>query len=501
VTNSFVVGIDLGTSSVKAVLVDGAARVRAWAESPLPLFVPRAGWSEQNPEDWWSATIEVLRELVTNHPAEFGRVAGLALSGQMHGATFLDSGGSPLRPAILWNDGRSIAECREITRLVGFEQLLHTVGNPALEGFTAPKLLWVRRHEPEIFSRTASVLLPKDFVNMRLTGVYSTEPSDASGTLLFDISRGIWSEEVLTALDLDARLLPSLRGSSEVVGHLTGPAAAATGLAKGLPVTSGGADNACAALAAGVVAPGTILVSIGTSGTVLSPELRPAVEPLGRLHTFCHVLDGCWYGMGVVLSAGGSLRWFRDVVMAGATYEAIAREASSAPAGSDGLVFLPYLSGERTPHADAQARGVFFGLSLGHGRAHLSRAVLEGITFALRDSLDLLRETGLRAAVVRATGGGAASAFWMQLLADVFNLPVAAMPAEGGPAYGAALLAGRGVGLFPRLEELAPAAAGMPPVVSPDPARAEIYDRLYRRYRSLYPALADRFKDAEAVGP
>ncbi|HEU5218416.1 MAG TPA: xylulokinase, partial [Gemmatimonadales bacterium] len=472
-------GLDIGTSAVKAIVVSAAGDVTAAGSAPLSIATPNPGWTEQDPEAWWAATIAAVRSVLEQAPGV--RIGAVGISGQMHSAVFLDRGGAVIRPALLWSDGRTTAECAEITAKAGGEARLRDwVSNPALEGFTLPKVLWLRNHEPAAFARLATILLAKDFIRLRLTGVLSTEPSDASGTLMFDPARRAWSEPLLSAVDLSRSLLPDVHGSSDVHGTVTVEAAAVTGLAVGTPVVGGGADNACGAAGVGVIGPGDAVVSWGTSGTVLAPTGQPLVDPQLRAHTFCHVAPGLWYVMGVVLSAGAAFAWFRDrfaTDLAGNpdANALLNREAEQIPAGAGGITFLPYLQGERTPLRDASARAAFTGLSLAHRRAHLTRAVLEGVCFALRDSLSILQELGLAPRQLLATGGGARSEFIRRMQSEVFGLPMSTVNREEGPAYGAALLATVGAGAFP---DLATAAAGTlvrEDGSPPDPARHREY--------------------------
>lgn len=483
-------GLDVGTSGVKAILVSPAGEVVAAATSPLTLQAPKPGWAEQDPESWWEASVAAIAELLEAAP---GGVAAVGISGQMHSSVFLDADGAVIRPALLWCDGRTTAECREITAAAGGEERLREwVRNPALEGFTLPKVLWLRNHEPGAYERLAHVLLAKDYIRYRLTGTLATEPSDASGTLMFDPAAGRWSEEILEAVNVSSALLPTVGGSAEVLGRVTGVAAAATGLAEGTAVVGGGADNACGAAGVGVVTPGEAVASWGTSGTVLAPVSEPHVDPGLRAHTFSHVAPDTWYIMGVVLSAGGAFAWYRENLARGADAAgdavALNEEAARAPRGADGVTFLPYLQGERTPHRDASARGALLGLSLSHDRAHVSRAVLEGITFALRDSLEILRELGLAPDHLLLTGGGARSPFVRTLQAEVYGLPVTTVDREEGPAYGAALLAAVGAGAFDDLAEAAAATLTRGPVEEPAPGAHEAYAAPYRRFRASYPA-------------
>ena len=422
-------------------------------------------------------------------------VAAVGISGQMHSSVFLDREGQVIRPALLWCDGRTTAECREITLRVGGEARLRDLAsNPALEGFTLPKVLWLRSHEPAAFARLATVLLPKDYIRYRLTGALATEPSDASATLMYDTANLRWSREILEAVGLDESIVPEVGGSSEVLGRLTREAAGLTGLAEGTPVVGGGADNACGAAGVGAVTPGETVTSWGTSGTVLAPMAEPKVDPGLRAHTFCHVAPGVWYLMGVVLSAGGAFAWYRDTFArelpgGGEASERLNEEAATVPPGAEGVVFLPYLQGERTPHRDASARGALLGLSLAHSRAHVSRAVLEGVCFALRDSVEILRELGLTTSSLLLTGGGARSPFVRQLQAEVFGLPVTTVNREEGPAYGAALLAAVGAGAFPDLAAAARATLRRGALEHPAPGAHERYTEPYARYRAAYPRL------------
>ncbi len=485
-------GLDVGTSGVKALLVAADGAVAAAASEPLALGTPRPGWAEQDPADWWRAGAAAVRAVLAARPG--ARVAAVGASGQMHSSVFLDRAGAVIRPALLWCDGRTTAECAAITARAGGEgRLRELVRNPALEGFTLPKVLWLRAHEPDAYARLATVLLAKDFVRYRLTGALATEPSDASGTLMFDPARGRWSDELLAAVEVAPSLLPAVGGSAEVLGRVTAEAAAATGLPLGTPVVGGGADNACGAAGVGVVAPGEAVASWGTSGTVLAPTAEPLVDPGLRAHTFCHVAPDVWYVMGVILSAGGAFAWYReqlarDLAAAGDADARLDAEAASVAPGADGVTFLPYLQGERTPHRDASLRGAFFGLSLAHARAHLTRAVLEGVTFAMRDSVGILRELGLSPGELLLTGGGARSAFVRRLQADVYGVPVSTVDREEGPAYGAALLAAVGAGAYPDLAAAARATLTRGPQERPDPDAHRAYEAPYARFRALAPA-------------
>ena len=484
-------GIDVGTSGVKVILVAEDGSVRASATTPLTLQTPQPGWAEQDPAEWWRATAASIGEVLARFPA--ATIASVGISGQMHSSVFLDRAGTVIRPALLWCDGRTTAECAEITERVGGEARLRDLAcNPALEGFTLPKVLWLRNHEPEAYARLATVMLPKDYIRYRLTGVLATDPSDASATLMYDTAKLRWSDEILKAVDVPLSLVPTVGGSHEVLGHISGEAARTTGLAEGTPVVGGGADNACGAAGVGAVSAGEVVSSWGTSGTVLAPMTAPHVDPMLRAHTFCHVAPGMWYMMGVVLSAGGAFNWYREQFARDLDEASAARqldaEAGSVPAGAAGVTFLPYLQGERTPHRDASARGAFLGLSLAHTRAHATRAVLEGVTFALRDSLTILQERGLSPSHLLLTGGGAKSPFLRTLQSDVFGLPVTTVNREEGPAYGAALLAAVGVGAFANLAAAAKSTLEREPLQQPSLELRAAYDSAYARYRQSYPA-------------
>jgi xylulokinase len=483
-------GLDVGTSGVKAVLVSPSGDVRPSATTPLTLSTPRPGWAEQDPLDWWEASVASLRAVRAQ--AAGASVAGVGISGQMHSSVFLDRGGEVVRPALLWCDGRTTDECREIERRIGGEaRLRDLVSNPALEGFTLPKVLWLRNHEPEAFRLVATVLLAKDYIRYRLTGELATEPSDASATLMYDTARLRWSREILDAMELNGSLLPPVGGSSEVLGRINDAGAAATGLPTGTPVVGGGADNACGAAGVGVVAPGEAVASWGTSGTLLAPMSEPRVDPGLRAHMFCHVVPDVWYLMGVVLSAGGAFAWYRDQLARELAADPDANrrlddEAAAVARGAEGVSFLPYLQGERTPHRDAGARAAFLGLSLAHTRAHLTRAVIEGVCFALRDSLEILRGLGFTLNEVLFTGGGARSPLVRRTLAEVFGIPVATVNREEGPAYGAALLAAVGVGAFPDLGAAAAATLRRVPGDTPPADSHAAYDAPYARFRASY---------------
>lgn len=490
-------GIDIGTTAVKAQVVDDSGFVVGDAESPQGLSVSQPGWAEQNPSDWWQGTIDAV--LAACAQAGVRDVAAIGLSGQMHSSVLLDEADNVLRPAILWNDVRTTAQCRYITDKVGDAGLRRMVGNPALEGFTAPKLLWVRDEQPDVFDQLRTLLLPKDYIRYLMTGEKVMEPSDAAGTLLFDVVNSRWSEEMVSALELDASILPPVVGSTSISGKLTPDAADKLGLRAGAPVVGGGADNAAASVGSGVVAEGRMQTSIGTSGAVVAPIAEPRVDLGMRIHSFNHAVPNTWYLMGVVLSAGAALGWFRQVLSgtdgSGLLYEDLIAEANDVPPGAEGLTFLPYLTGERTPHADSNARGVFAGLHSGHDRGHLVRAVLEGVTFALRDSLELMRGLGVDATESVAVGGGARSAIWRQMQADVLGVPVVTVGPSGGAPYGAAVLAAVGSGDFETVGEACQAWIRLFDRIAPRSGSADDYDEAYDRYRSLYSRLKEYFAE------
>jgi xylulokinase len=522
--NQLFIGIDIGTSGARVLAVDGAGRLVAQATAEYPLATPRPGWTEQNPADWWEAAASCLRRVTAQ--VDHARIAGVGLTGQMHGSVFLDAGGSVIRPALLWNDQRTAAECAEIEQRVGRERLLALAGNRALTGFTAPKVLWLRSHEPEHYARLAHLLLPKDYLRFRLTGAYATEVSDASGTLLLDVAARAWSRPIMEALDLPPAILPDLYEGSDVTGRVGAEAAAETGLPAGTPVVGGGGDQAAGAVGVGLVAEGMASLSLGTSGVVFAASAQPGhlaaagakapaglpAEALSTVHSFCHAVPGMWHVMGVMLSAGGSLRWLRDALYARETaearaagaepYDLIAGEAAAVPPGAEGLLFLPYLTGERVPHPDPDARGAFVGLGLRHARAHMARATMEGIAMGLRDNLDLIRALGVPVQELRVTGGGGRSPIWREILAAVLEAPLRLLEVDEGPAFGAAILAAAGTGAY----ESVPAAcaamvrpAGAVPVDEGLAARygqlLPLFRQTYLQLRPVFPALVKQWND------
>ncbi len=472
------VGLDVGTTGVKAVAVAPDGHVLGRAERGYPLSTPRPGWSEQDPEDWWARALAAISDL---GPLE---IAGIGLSGQMHGLVALDAADRIVRPAILWNDQRTAVECAEIEERIGLERLIALTGNRALTGFTAPKLLWLRRHEPEAFGRIARIMLPKDYVRLRLTGEWATDVADASGTLLLDVARRDWSTDVLDALDLDPGILPPLLESPEV----SGVTRACDTLSRGIPVAAGAGDCAAAALGVGIDRPGPLSIVMGTSGVVFAALPSFASDPEARVHAFCHALPGQWHAMGVMLSAAGSLQWLHDRLAPEVSFTDLVAEAEAWAPGVEGLLFAPYLAGERTPHADPSARAAFTGLELRHDRGALVRAVLEGVAFGLRDSLELVRDLGGPCDRARASGGGARG-LWLQIVASALGLPIELTAVEEGSAFGAALLGGVAGGVFADGQSAVASCVHVRETVEPDPAWQGTYEDTYARYRALYPAL------------
>lgn len=497
----YLIGIDIGTSATKTVLYDLAGQEICSASADYPLYQPQNGYAEQNPEDWWAAVCKTLREVTADIVKT--EIGAIGLSGQMHGVVMLDESGAVLRRAILWCDGRTEEECREITEIVGKDKLIRITANPALAGFSAGKIRWLQKHEPQNYEKCRHILLPKDYIRYKLTGVFATEVSDASGTQLLDIAGRCWSEEMLELLHIDRALLPEVYESPVISGCVSREGEKCTGIPAGTPVAGGGGDNACAAVGTGVVAEGRAFTTIGTSGVVFAHTTKPLIDPKGRIHTFCCAVPGKWHVMGVTQAAGLSLKWFKDTfcdtesliaAQSGRNvYQIIDEMAEKSPAGSRRLLYLPYLMGERTPHLDSHARGAFFGLSAMHDKADMMRAVMEGVTYSLNDCIRVFGELGVLTSDMALCGGGAASPFWQKLCADVFGTPVKILMPAAGASLGAALLAGVGCGAYGSVEEATDAAVKYTGTVLPGRMNHEIYKRYYEFYRTLYPALADRF--------
>ena len=497
-----VLGIDVGTTGTRAIVVreDGAVVGAATGDHP-PISMPQPGWAEQDPEDWWQATQKAVPAALKQAGLTGDDIAAVGLSGQMHGSVLLDQSAKLLRSSLIWCDQRSQPQCDWITERLGRDRLIDLVSNPALTGFTAPKLLWVRDHQPEIFEKTAHLLLPKDYVRLQLTGEFATEVSDASGTLLLDVKRRRWSSEVCSALGIDQKILPKVYESVEVTGTVSQAAAKTLGLKPGTPVVGGGGDQAASAIGNGIVSEGITSITVGTSGVLFAYTDSPRIDPTGRIHTFCHAVPNKWHVMGVTQGAGLSLRWFRDQFAAAEieeaarqgreVYDLIIKQAEKIPEGSQGLLWFPYLMGERTPHLDAAARGAWFGLTAAHTRGHLIRAILEGVAFSLRDSLEIFRELKIPLTEVRLSGGGSRNALWRQLQADIYGQTLVTLNTSEGSAYGAALLATIGAGMYKTVEEACNRSIQITEKIAPRPAAREIYDRYYKIYRSFYPTVKD----------
>ncbi|HVT87901.1 MAG TPA: xylulokinase [Tepidisphaeraceae bacterium] len=503
---AFLLGIDIGTSGTKTLICSERGKVLATAMAEHPIRSPKPGWSEQNPLDWWTAVCKATKAVVKKAGIKPADVSGIGLSGQMHGSVFLGDGPKPLRPALLWNDQRTVEQCAQIeSKAGGREALIELVANPALTGFTAPKILWVRQHEPHIYEKTRHILLPKDYIRYLMIGEYATEVSDASGTLLLDVVNRKWSDQLLGLLGIDKTLLPRLHESPEITGTLKAQAARSLGLREGIPVAGGGGDQAAGAVGNGIVTTGIVSATLGTSGVVFAHSDQPTRDPKGRVHTMCHAVPGKWCVFGCMLSAGGSFQWFRnqlghDEVHAAARrrvdpYELLIAEARKSPAGAEGLFFLPYLTGERCPYPDPCARGGWIGLTNRTKRRDMIRSLLEGITFGMRDAIEIMKQMQIPISEIRASGGGARSSFWRQLQADIYNAPIVITNAAEGPAYGAALLAGVGIGAFSTVEQACRVSIKQKTRMDPDKKKSAIYERSYKVYQRLYGDLKNRFAE------
>ncbi len=501
---NYLVGIDLGTSGTKTVLFDENGKSIASATAEYPLYQQKNGWAEQDPKDWWNAACETLNTVISKSGVSASSIKGVGISGQMHGLVMLDENGAVIRNSIIWCDGRTTAECREITESIGAERLIQITANPALTGFTAGKILWVRKNEPQNYERCRHILLPKDYIRFKLTGEFATEVSDASGMNLLDVTNRCWSDEVLEKLKIDKALLGEMYESVDITGEVTGNASKLTGLAAGTPVVGGAGDNAAAALGTGVVKQGRAFTTIGTSGVVFAHSDKVTIDPQGRVHTFCSAVPGAWAVMSCTLAAGLSLRWFRDVCcekeVASAkelsvdTYELMSTEADKSPIGANRLLFLPYLMGERSPILDEKARGAFIGLSAMHRKGDLTRAVMEGVTYSQRACLDVLRNMGVVTDEMMACGGGSRSGTWRQMLADVYGCPVQTSSATlEGPALGVAILAGVGTGVYASVAEACEKIVHADTCCQPVTANSNAYEPYYKLYCSLYPALSGSF--------
>ncbi len=499
---AYTIGVDIGTSGTKSLLLDPDGNILAEASASYEVLMPKPLWTEQDPEEWWNATVKTVRAVVKQAKVKPAEVKAIGLSGQMHGSVFLDKSGKVLRPALLWNDQRTAAECDQITELAGGRsELIRMVGNPALTGFTAPKILWLRNNEPKRFDKLKHVLLPKDEIRRRLTGELATDASDASGMLLLDVKKRDWSDELLGKLQLDRSYLGKVYESEQVTGSLTAESAQRLGLTTDCVVVGGAGDCAAGAVGNGVVRSGIMTASLGTSGVMFVHSDEPQYDQLGRLHTFCHAVHGKWHMMGVTLSAAGSLQWFVENVCKelatrrGADpYQSIFAEAAATPVGSDGLLFAPYLAGERTPHADPFARGCFVGLTNSTDRGHMARAVMEGVAMSLRESLEIIRTMQIPVREMRLSGGGAKSQLWKQIFADVMDQPACTINAEQGPAYGVALLAAVGIGQYKNIEEACKATIEVVKKTPPTRPAVKHYNKLFPIYQGLYQALKPTFE-------
>jgi xylulokinase len=489
----YVLGIDVGTGATRTIIMNESGRIAASATEEHQAFAsPRIGWAEQHPEDWWRAAKIAIRKALEIGKLRGEQISCVGFSGQMHGAVMLDNSDEVVRPALIWCDVRTDKQCKELNNRIGAEKLIQLTCNPALANFTLTKLLWTREHEPANWARVRSVMLPKDYVRLKLTGERATDLADASGTLMLDVARRKWSAEVLQAVEMDQSLLPSLYESPEVCGELSSKGAEATGLKAGTPVVAGAGDQAAGAVGMGIVMPGAVSATIGTSGVVFAATDRPALDPKGRLHTFCHAIPGRWHVMGVTQAAGLSLRWFRDCFGSksaeqnGDSYEQLTAEAATVPAGAEGLLWAPYLMGERTPHLDPNARAVLAGLTASHTRAHVVRAILEGVTFSLRDTFTIFGEMSVPVNCIRLGGGGATSPLWRQIQADIYGKEVEIVEAEEGAAYGAAILAGVGAKIWPSVDAACDSVVRVVNRVRPDPANAATMDASYKKYVRIY---------------
>ena len=503
-------GIDIGTSGTKTLVCEDNGKVLATAMAPHPIFSPKPGWSEQRPQDWWKAVCDATKAVLKKAKVDPKSIKGIGLSGQMHGSVFLADGTTPLRPALLWNDQRTAEECKEIEKAAGGrEALINLVANPALTGFTAPKILWVRKNEPKIYKQVKHVLLPKDYIRLLMTGEYATEVSDASGMLLLDVVNRKWSDKLLKLLKIDPSFLAKLYESPDVTGVLTSSAARQMGLVEGIPVVGGAGDQAAGAVGNGIVKPGIVSATLGTSGVVFAHADKPNLDPQGRVHTLCHAVPGKWCVFGCMLSAGGSFQWFKNNLALAEIaqakklkvdpYELLVKLAAEAPQGCEGLSFLPYLTGERCPHPDPLARGGWIGLTARTNRNMMIRAIMEGVTFGMNDAVEIMRGMKIAVKEVRASGGGARSKFWRQMQADIYKANIVLTNASEGPAYGVALLAGVGAGIFKTVEQACATTIKQTEKIAPKSAASKSYDKSYAVYQKLYFDLKERFVDMSKI--
>lgn len=497
----YLMGLDIGTSGVKALLLSKNGEVISTATESYPLDTPKSGWAEQNPKDWWKAVVKVINKMINENNVDPNDIAGLSLSGQMHSSVFLDENMEVIRPAILWSDTRTEQQCKEIlNKAGGLENLIKKVSNPALEGFTAPKILWLKQNEPKNYKKVNYVLMPKDYIRYKLTGNINTEVSDAAGTLLFDVKKKEWSKELANLLDIETNILPPVIESVEIAGKINKSTSQISKLKEGIPVVAGGADNACGAVGSGIIKEGRVMVSIGSSGVVLAQTNNPTADSKGRIHLFNHTKPNSWYMMGVMLSAGVSFNWLKNSLFdESMDYEKLNKKAEAIAPGSEGLIFLPYLYGERTPHNDANARGVFFGISGRHKQGHFIRSVMEGVTFGLKDSLRLIKDQDVKVKEIRAIGGGAKSRVWQQILADIMGQNIKLLNVEEGPAYGAAIIAGVGVGIFESFQNVSENIIKVEDEITPIKENVKTYEKYYQIYKELYSSLKKEYEKLSKI--
>ena len=508
---NYLIGFDIGTTSTRCILIEASGKLIASATKEYPLDTPKPGWAEQDPDHWWAASVYTIKEVLAKSKVDTGDISAIGLSGQMHGSVFLDKDGKVIRPALLWCDQRTQVQCDAIyDTFGGEEEFIKLSYNKALTGFTSPKILWLREAEPENYNRLDKILLPKDYIRYKLSAAYATEVSDASGTALMDIEARTWSGNIIEGLNIDRGLLPPVYESSRVSSHISKEAASLTGLVQGTPIVGGAGDQAGGAVGSGIVAEGLISDYLGTSGVVFAHSDKPVYDPKGRLHSFCHAVEGAWHLMGVTLSAAGSYKWYYDTFGTSDKislkhkklkgYELLNKQAESSPPGSDGLIFLPYLSGERTPYADPYARGVFFGLSYIHNQDHFARSVMEGISYSQHDCLSLMEELGITSSKIVLFGGGAKSVLWRRMISDIFNSKIVTLNIEEGPSYGAAILAGVGAGIYKNVEEATGSIIKEVSETSPNPDNISKYAKYYEVYRSLYSSLKGDFEKLDLAG-
>ncbi len=503
-------GIDVGTTSTKTVLIDENGSVISSATKEYPLDVPKAGWAQQDPSDWYQAAIDTIKEVIANANVKPEQIKALGLSGQMHGSVFLDKNNEVIRPAILWCDQRTEKQCQQIYDIFGYEGFIKLSFNQALPGFTAPKILWLKENEPENYKKVAQILLPKDYVRFMLSGTFATEVSDAAGTVMMDIAKRDWSDEILEGMGLTRDLLPKVFESPVISSKVNEHTARQTGLVEGTPIVGGASDNAAGAIGSGIIREGLVSDSIGTSGVVFATSDKPVYDPQGRVHAFCHAIPGKWHFTGVTLSAAGSLKWYYEGFGANEEfrkkypdkqgYALLNKQAENVEPGSESLLFLPYLSGERTPHGDPYARGVFFGISYRHTQDHFVRAIMEGVSFSQHDCLEIIKQQNITPDKVVMFGGGAKSKVWRQILADILNSKIVTLNIEEGPAYGVALLAGVGAGIYEDIEQACSQTIKEVSENNPIPENVSRYGKLYEVYHALYKSLKEDYKKLDGIG-